>query len=202
MMRFRGKVAVALVVVLSVVLLSGCYFSVFQTARTVGAGNVAFTLGAAVMDLAVDGNPSWLLAPQGRLAVGLAPNVDFGIRSGMMLNLETGDVGFLGAVADFKFALFQEPDSFALALGFGGGYSTGTVGWGLEASVYFESTVRYLPIYVVYRPLIPLAGGEFGVIHQLAGGLHLALSPNARLLIELDSWGGFISGGIALEILF
>jgi hypothetical protein len=201
-MRKRTRTVLALAVVSSLVLLSGCYFSIFDTARTVGAGNVAFTLGAAVMDLALDGTPSWLLAPQGRLTVGLAPNVDFGIRSGMMLNLETGDVGFLGAVGDFKFALFQEPDSFALALGFGGGYSTGLVGWGLEASVYFESTVRYLPIYVVYRPLLPLTGEELGLIHQLAGGLYLALSPNARLLVELDSWNGLLSGGVALEILF
>jgi len=201
-MRKKTRATLALAVVASVVLLSGCYFSVFQTARTVGAGNVAFTLGAAVMNLAGDGETNWLLTPQGRLAVGLAPNVDFGIRSGMGLNLGTGNVGFLGAVGDLKFALFQQPDSFALALGFGGGYSTGLVGWGLEASLYFESTVRYLPIYVVYRPLLPLTGEPLGLIHQLAGGLYLALSPNARLLVELDSWNGLLSGGVALEILF
>ena len=48
---------------LAVVLLSGCYFNVFQTARTIGKGNVALTLGSGVMNVGMSGDYDLLFTP-------------------------------------------------------------------------------------------------------------------------------------------
>ncbi len=200
-MKVRARAITAIALLLTLLLLTGCFFNVFETARSVGKGRAAITIAMAAMNL-FDSAEGWRITPQGRVAVGLTDNLELGLRSGAMVNLSTGDVGFLGAVGDLKVTLFDQPDSFALALGLGGGNSSGTFGWGLEGSVYFDSTIPFLPIYFVYRPLLPLGGGELDLIHQFAGGLYLVLSPNVRLLIEVDSWGGLLSGGIGIEIRF
>lgn len=147
------------------------------------------------------GDYNWAFAPQGSLRVGLADNVDLGVQSGFLIG-STGEPAFLGVVGDVKVALMQDPEGFSFALGVGGGYSPGLVGWGIEGSVYLESGIKYLPVYFVYRPIFPLGGDQFVVQHQLAGGLHLNLSENARLLLEVDSWGGLLSAGIGPEIKF
>ena len=202
MMRRRAKRFGALALVVAVGMLStGCFLNVFQTARTLGQGNVALNLGMAAMNIAIGEDNNWILTPQGRLAVGIADGIDIGVRSGAMFSLDTGNLGFLGVVGDIKASLLAQSEGFALAVGFGGG-SLGTIGWGLEASIYVDSTLQYLPVYFVYRPLFPLGGDEFTVQHQLAGGLHLMLSPTTRLLIEIDSWSGLWSAGIGLKILF
>lgn len=203
MMLTRAKLTAALVLVVAVGLLStGCFLNVFQTARTLGKGNVALNLGMAAMNIAIGEDNNWMFTPQGRLSVGIADGIDLGVRSGVMFGLDTGELGFLGVVGDIKVSLFAQPEGFALSLGFGGGYSPGMIGWGLEGSIYVDSTLQYLPVYFVYRPLFPLGGDGFTIQHQLAGGLHLMLSPTTRLLIEVDSWGGLLSAGIGLEILF
>jgi len=181
------------------VLLSGCFFNVFQTAQTVGAGHVALTLGAAAMNIAVQQQNSLIFTPQGRLTVGLSDNVDLGIQSGAMVGTD-GSAGFLGAIADLKARIVNIENGFALALGIGGGYSPGLVGWGLEGAVYLDSNVRFLPIYVVYRPMLPLAGQQLAVSSQVAVGLALRLSPVSRLLLEADWWNGLPSVGAALEV--
>jgi hypothetical protein len=203
MMRRKAKLIGAVALVVTVGILSaGCFLNVFQTARTLGKGNVALNLGMAAMNIAIGADNNWMFTPQGRLSVGIADGIDLGVRSGVMFGLDTGNLGFLGVVGDIKASLFAQPEGFALAVGFGGGYSPGMVGWGLEASIYVDSTLQYLPVYFVYRPLFPLGGDGFTIQHQLAGGLHLLLSPTTRLLIEIDSWGGLLSAGIGLEILF
>jgi len=153
------------------------------------------------LNMVIGDDNNWMLTPQGRISIGLADNVDLGVRSGGMFSFTTGELGFLGAVGDIKVSLFHNPELFSLALGFGGGYSMGMFGWGLEGSVYLDSNVRFLPIYFVYRPLFPLAGDGVTVLHQLGGGLHLILSETTRLLIEVDYWQGILSFGISLEIL-
>jgi len=191
-------VGVAGVLVLLVVL-SGCFFNIFQTAQTVGAGNVALTLGAAAMNIAVQQQNSLVFTPQGRLAVGLTDNLDLGIQSGAMVGTD-GSASFLGAIADLKARIVNIENGFALALGVGGGYSPGLVGWGIEGSVYLDSNVRFLPLYVVYRPLLPLGGGQLTIANQVAVGLYLRLSSSARLLLEADWWSGLPSIGAALEV--
>lgn len=191
-------VGVAGVLVLLVVL-SGCFFNVFQTAQTVGAGNVALTLGAAAMNIAVQQQNSLVFTPQGRLAVGLTDNLDLGIQSGAMVGTD-GSASFLGAIADLKARIVNIDNGFALALGVGGGYSPGLVGWGIEGSVYLDSNLRFLPLYVVYRPLLPLGGGQLTIANQVAVGLYLRLSSSARLLLEADWWNGLPSVGAALEV--
>ncbi len=200
-MQHRARAVLAVVILLSAGLLTGCFFNIFQTARTVGQGNVALGIGAAALNMVIGDDNNWMLTPQGRISVGLADNVDLGVRSGGMFSFTSGELGFLGAVGDIKVSLFHDPELLSLALGFGGGYSMGMFGWGLEGSIYLDSNIRLLPIYFVYRPLFPLAGDGVTVLHQLCGGLHLALSENARLLIEVDYWEGIISVGISLEIL-
>lgn len=200
-MKHRSRAVLAVAVLLAAGLLTGCFFNIFQTARTVGQGNVAIGLGAAALNMVVGEDDNWMLTPQGRISIGLADNVDLGVRSGGMFSVSGGGLGFLGAVGDIKVSLFHDPESLSLALGFGGGYSMGMFGWGLEGSIYLDSNLRFLPLYFVYRPMVPLAGDGVTVLHQLGGGLHLALSPTTRLLIEVDYWQGILSFGISLEVL-
>ena len=197
--RVRSIGIVGLLLV--VVLLSGCYFNVFQTARTVGAGKVAISVGSGVVNMLVGQNSSLIFTPQARLTVGLSDSVDLGVQSGLMIG-SSGSPGFLGVIGDIKMALVQDPETFSIALGIGGGYSPGLLGWGVEGSVYLDSNIVFLPIYAVYRPILPLSGTTLGVIHQFAEGLHLDLSDSARILIEIDSWNGVLGGGISLDIIF
>ncbi|MCD6136264.1 hypothetical protein J7J63_06115 [Candidatus Bipolaricaulota bacterium] len=197
--RLRSLAMVGLLLV--VVLLSGCYFNIFQTARTVGAGKVAISLGSGVVNIVAGQNSSLVFTPQARIAVGLSDSVDLGIQSGLMVN-SSGTPSFLGAIGDIKLALLQDPETFSIALGLGGGYSPGLLGWGVEGSVYLDSNIAFLPIYAVYRPILPLSGDTLSVIHQFGGGLHLDLSDSARILIEVDSWNGVLGGGISLDIIF
>ena len=200
-MQYRARAVLAVAILLSAGLLTGCFFNIFQTARTVGQGNVALGIGAAALNMVIGDDNNWMLTPQGRISIGLADNIDLGVRSGGMFSFTTGELGFLGVVGDIKVSLFHDPELLSLALGFGGGYSMGMFGWGLEGSVYVDSNIRFLPLYFVYRPLFPLAGDGVTVLHQLGGGLHLLLSENTRLLIEVDYWQGIVSFGISLDIL-
>ena len=186
----------------SLLLLTGSYFNVFETARSIGKGHSSLAVALAAMNIQIEDTATWLLTPQARLAVGLTDNLELGLRSGVTVGVATGNVGFLGAVGDLKVTLFDQPQSFAFALGFGGGYSSGMVGGGIEGSIYFDSTVPFFPLYFVYRPLLPLGGTDLAVIQQFAVGLHLAISPNARLLVEVCSWGGLLSGGIGFDVSF
>ena len=201
-MKRWGRVSIVVALLVSLCLLTGCFFNVFETARSIGQGKASLVVALAAMNIQIESTPTWLMTPQARLTVGLTDNLDLGLRSGVSIGLATGNVAFLGAVGDLKLTLFQAPNSFAMALGVGGGYSSGMVGWGLEGSVYLESTVPFFPAYFVYRPLLPLTGTSSGVIHQFAAGLRLALSPNAQLLVEVATWGGVVSGGIGFAIAF
>jgi len=202
MVAWRRMRTVAIVgLLLVVVLLSGCYFNIFQTARTMGAGKVGVSLGSGVVSVNVGENSSLVFTPQVRLTVGLSDNVDLGVQSGIMIG-SSGEPGFLGAMGDIKLALVQDPGSISFALGLGGGYSPGLLGWGVEGSVFLDSNIAFLPIYVVYRPILPLGGEGLQLIHQFAGGLHLDLSDSVRILVEVDSWNGVLGGGISLDIMF
>jgi hypothetical protein len=205
--RRKAKLIGALALVLAVgILTTGCFFNIFQTARTLGKGTVALNLGMAAINFAVGTENNWVCTPQGRLAMGIADGVDIGIGSGVMFILDTRELEFLGVVGDIKASLSAQPEGFALAAGYGGVYSPWMDGWGLEVSIYVDSTLPYLPVYFVYRSIFQFGGDGFTVEpqvqHQLAGGLHLMHSPTTRLLIEIDSWGGLLSAGIGLEILF
>jgi hypothetical protein len=197
----RRLVLVCGMVALVATLSTGCLFNIFQTARTVGGGNLAFTIGAGVLMLQGDGTTTNLAAtPQARLTLGLADAVDLGLQTGALIPFSSGDPGWLGAIGDLKFRLFDEPDAFALALGFGGGYSVEYVGWGLFGEVFFDSNLRVLPIYFVYQPGIPLVADSFTVFHHLAGGLKLQLSDHARILLQADYRTGILSFGLAFEV--
>ena len=182
---------------------TGCLFDFLQTARTAGGGNLAFTIGAGILMLQGDGTTTNLSAtPQARLTLGLADAVDLGLQTGALIPFSSGDPGWLGAIGDLKFRLFDEPDAFALALGFGGCYSVEYGGWGLFGEVFFDSNLRVLPIYFVYQPGIPLVADSFTVFHHLAGGLKLQLSDHARILLQADYRTGILSCGLAFEVGF
>ena len=202
-MQKRLALVLALAVLVGT-LCTGCLFNIFQTARTIGAGNVAFTLGTGFFTIDVEEETSAYVTPQARLAVGLADGIDLGLQSGAMVAVPGGDPGWLGLVGDLKFSLFDEPESFALALGFGGGYSVeflGT-GWGAFGEIFLDSNLRVLPIFFAYQPGIPIGGDSFVLLHHFAGGLKLKLSEQTRLLVQADYRGGLLSFGLALEVGF
>lgn len=205
-MRTGVRVVLAVGVVVSTGALSGCFLNVFQTAHILRHGDMAFTVGMAVLNLAGDEEPPWIpvwiLTPQGRLAVGLSDGVEFGIQAGGVVNPVVGGVGSLGATAELKLSLVDQPDALALAVGVGGGWSVIMGGWGLQASLYLDSNLRSLPLYGAYRLILPWGAEEFAPFHQLAGGLCLDISDKARLLLEADFLGGLWSAGLALEVRF
>lgn len=202
-MKTSVRVVLVVGLLISAFLLSGCFFNVFQTARTLGRGDMVLTLGMGLMNLEVvalgGGGSNPILTPQARLAAGISDGVELGLQSGIMISPAGGQPGFLGVVADLKVSLFDEPGAFALAVGFGGGWSLPMAGWGVQGSVYLDSNLRVLPVYFVYRPIFPLAGEELSVWHQFAAGLHLRLSDTARLLLEADNLSGIWSIGLGLE---
>ena len=78
-------------------LLSGCFFNIFQTAETVGKGNVALTIGTGAMQVTVGKNTNLLFVPQARATFGLADNVDLGVTTGALVSLSGGSPAWLGA---------------------------------------------------------------------------------------------------------
>lgn len=201
-MKRRATLAVALLVVVAMAS-TGCLFNLFQTARTIGAGNVALAIGAGVLTLGAGEDAEGLgLTPQARLTVGVAPGVDFGLQTGGLVPLSDGEVGWLGAVADLKVSLVDAPDVAALAVGVGGGYSVEFLGWGVYGQLLLDSNVRVLPLFLAYQPGIPFGGG-FTILHHIAVGLKLLVSEHARILLVADFRGaGLSSYGMAVEVAF
>jgi len=202
--QFKGILLVGLVI--GAMSLSGCLFNIFQTARTIGAGNVGMTVGSGLFNLGGPNGGGWILSPQARLAVGVADGVDFGLQSGFLINLQGSEPGWLGAVGDFKVSIFHDPESFSLSMGVGAGYSMEMLGWGALAEVFFDSNVPFFPVFVAYQPNVAFTD-DVTVFHHATGGLKLRLSPNARILLQVDYRPGFaevfpvVSYGLGVEIL-
>jgi len=185
-------------------LLSGCLMNVFHTASTLGSGHVALTVGSGLFDLNLlsESESVYCLTPQARLAVGLTDSIDLGLQTGLLVPIEAGDVGFFGVTGDVKFALIDEPDLFALSLGFGGGFSLEALGLDAFALVLLDSHLKLLPLFVVYQPHFALSEG-FALIHHVAGGLKLRLSDRVRILIQADiNSFTYVSYGLAFEVAF
>ena len=206
-MRSRIRIMMVVGLVAAVLVCStGCLFNIFQTARTIGAGNIGLALGSGLYALTIDETTTHFLTPQARLAIGIAEGVDLGVQTGMMVSLEGDDPAWMGIVGDVKFSLFDQPDSIALALGFGGGFSLEALGWEVFAELFLESNARYLPVFLTYQPSLSLAGAT--IFHHLTAGLKLAISPQARILLQVDwqpilgvLYGG-LSYGVALQFAF
>ena len=182
-------------------LLSGCLFNIFQTARMIGAGNMAVTIGAGLMDIVGDEDPNWNLTPQARLAFGLSDKIDLGFQTGAMVPLSTGDFGWMGAKGDLTFSILDDPETFSLAMGFGAGYGVEFLNWGLFGEVLFNVNAT-LPIFLAYQPTIPLQGESFALWHHVAGGLALPISETSTLILVVDYRNGLYSFGLALEVGF
>ena len=184
------------------VMSTGCLFNLFQTARMVGAGNMAFTIGTGLMDVVPDGQPDWNLTPQARVTFGLSDAVDLGFQTGALVPLSTGDFGWMGAKGDLKLSIFDDPNSFSLAMGFGAGYGVEFLNWGLFGEIFFNVNST-LPVFLAYQPTIPLQAGGFAVWHHVAGGLVLPISDTTALILIVDYRNPeLFCFGIALEIGF
>ncbi len=201
-MRKRVRILMVVGLLAGVLVMStGCLFNLFQTAKMIGAGNAAITLGTGLMDVIQDGDPNWNLTPQARLAFGLSDKIDLGMQTGALVPLSTGDFGWMGAKADLKFSVIDDPETFSLAMGFGAGYGVEFLNWGLFGEVLFNINST-LPLFLVYQPTIPLETGEFAVWHHIAGGLRLAISDTAALILMIDYRNPLFSFGLAIEIGF
>ena len=202
-MRKRLRVLLAVGLVLGVLLTStGCLFNLFQTARMIGSGNAAITLGTGLINILPGEDPNWNLTPQVRLTFGLSDKVDLGMQTGALVPLSTGDFGWLGAKGDVKFSIVDDPETFSLAMGIGGGNGIEFFGWGLFAEVLFDVNAT-VPLFFVYQPTIPLSEEDFVLWHHVAGGLKLAISENAVLLLIADYRSPeLFSFGLAIQIGF
>ena len=186
-MRTRIRIVLAVGLVAAAVFMNGCLFNLLQTATTLGEGNAALMIGSGLLHFQAEGNHNWSLTPQARIGFGISDTVDFGLQTGAFIPLSTGDPGWLGAKGDLKFLLTGRDSDIAMALGFGGGYGAEFFGWGLFLEVFLDSKLENFPIFFAYQPTFPLGGQAFAVWHHLAGGLRLALSPTARILIVFDA---------------
>jgi len=204
-MRRAIRVVLLMGLLGGVLLLStGCLFNIFQTARMLGAGNTALTIGTGLMDIDVDGgDPNWNLAPQARFAVGLSDTANLGFQTGALVPLSTGEFNWLGIKGDVTFAVVDDPETFSLALGLGAGYGIEFLNVGIFGEVLF-SVNSTLPLFIVYQPTVPLNGNGFTLLHHVAGGLALPLSEKATILLVVDWRNGLLSPsyGIGIEIGF
>jgi len=200
-MKKRLRVVLAVGLIIPALFLSGCLFNIFQTAATLGQGKVAATIGSGLLYWNFEGNPAWSATPQARVSFGLTDNIDFGLQTGAMIPLSTGDPGWLGAKGDFKFLVTGPESAVKVALGFGGGYGIEFLGWGLFGELFLDVG----PFAFAYQPTLSIADGV-ALWHHIAGGLRLVLSPNAALLVMADYRGpatpGLISFVIGIEIGF
>ncbi len=182
-------------------LLSGCLFNIFQTARLVRGGDVAVVVGTGFMNISLEEEePLWTLTPQARLALGLSDRVNLGFQTGLAVPLTSGSPGWMGASGDLKVSILDDPDSFSLAVGIGGGSSIELLGWGVFGEVFLDSNLRAFPVFLAYQPTVPLSGEGFAVWHHLAVGLKLRLSARARLLVQVDLRAPLLSFGFAVDI--
>jgi hypothetical protein len=182
-------------------LLGGCLFNIFQTARLVRGGEVALVVGTGLLNIAIDDEtPLWTLTPQARLTFGLSNAVNLGFQTGALVPLTTGDLGWMGASGDLKVSIVDDPDSFSVAVGIGAGSSVELLGWGVFGEIFLDSNLRAFPVFIAYQPTVPLAGGAVAVWHHLAAGLKLWLSDRARLLLQVDLRAPLISFGFAFDI--
>lgn len=197
---FRVLLAIGLVV--PMILLSGCLFNMFQTAKMIQSGDVSVLIGSGLMDLSIDEDPAWALTPQARLNFGLSDSINLGLHTGALISLVTGEPSWMGISGDLKFSVVNNPESISLALGFGGGYGIHFLNWGIFGGIYLDLNV--FPLFFAYQPTIPLNGEGFVVWHDVAIGLALELSEKARLLIQVDTrnLAFLISYGIGFEINF
>lgn len=201
-MKRRLRVVLAIGVVLPMILLSGCLFNIFQTARMVQSGDMSVLIGSGVMDIGIDEAAAWALTPQARLAFGLSDDINLGLHTGAMISLSPGgEPGWMGVAGDLKFSIVDNPESISLAVGFGGGYGIHFLNWGVFGEVFLDLNV--FPLYFAYQPTVPFGGEGFVVWHDVAIGMALNLSETARLLIQVDTRDlALFSYGIAFEISF
>jgi hypothetical protein len=192
---------VCLGLIFAVLLLSGCLFNIFQTARLVRSGDVALVVGAGFLNISIDDEePLWTATPQARLAFGLSDRVNLGLQTGVAVPLTSGTAGWMGASGDVKFSIVDDPHSFSLAVGVGGGSNIELLGWGVFGEVFLDSNLRAFPVFIAYQPTVPLAGQNLAIWHHLAVGLKLRLSERTRLLLQVDLRVPLLSFGLAVDI--
>ena len=200
-MKRRLRVLLAVGLAIPMILLSGCLFNIFQTARMVQSGDVSVLIGSGVMPITIDTDTSWSLTPQARLAFGLSNSINLGLHTGALISLSTGEPSWMGFMADLKFSIVNDPESISMAVGFGGGQGIHFIGWGIFGEIFLDLNV--FPLFFAYQPTIPLGGEGFVVWHDVAIGLALNLSDTARLIIQVDTRNfALLSYGMAFEISF
>jgi hypothetical protein len=188
-------------VVLSLLFLSGCLMNMFQTARMLESGEISVVVGSGLMNVRFDDDPNWFLTPQTRVAFGLSDAANLGFQTGGMVPLTGGELGWLGARGDVKLSLIDDPESVSLAVGIGAGYGLHFVGWGVYGGIYLDANV--VPVFLGYYPTLVLTDENWGVWHDAAVGLSIALSEKARLLLQIDTRNlALYSFGLGLEVGF
>ena len=210
-MRSRIRIMAVVGLVAAVLVCStGCLFNIFQTARTIGAGNVALVIGTGLVNLTgSEDAEGYYLTPQARVAIGIADGVDLGLQTGFLVSLAGEDSAWGAATADLKFALLRDSESFAIAVGLGGGYSIETWGWEVLGEVIIEwspfSPFLYVspvqtpatPEYVVWRPTpsiflsyqleMPFSFSGTALFHHFTAGLAMQLGKDLRVLLQADA---------------
>ena len=201
-MKRRLRVLLAVGLLIPVMLMSGCLFNIFQTAKMVQSGDMSVLIGSGLMDVGIDESSAWVVTPQARLAFGLSDKINLGLHTGVLISLSAGgEPGWMGLAGDLKFSIVDNPESISLAFGFGGGYGIHFLNWGVFGGLYLDLNV--FPLFFAYQPTIPLGGEEFAVWHDVAIGMALNLSDKARLIIEADTRNlALFSFGIGFEISF
>ena len=182
-------------------LLSGCLFGIFRTARPVRGGDVALVLGTGFMSVSVDeGQPLWTLTPRARLTLGLSERVNLESQTGLAVPLASGSPRWMGASGNLKFSIVDDSDSLSPAVGFGGGSSIELLGWGVFGEIFLDRNLLGFPFSLAYQPTVSRGGEGFAVWHRLAVGPKLRLTARAQPLVQVDLWAPLLSFGFAVDI--
>ena len=189
MSRLAGRLLALGALLLLPLTLGGCFLNVFQTGETLPPGHFSWLLGLGGQFIA---SPSqW--APQLHLRYGVAPDIDLGVSSGLLITPESGQITPLGLVADVRRQLHHRPD-FTLGLGLGSLSFSSLLS---DISLYLSQPFGALTPYAAYRASLTLAPDGLGVIQQLAAGVAIENRNRTPIFLEISWREGQILLGFA-----
>jgi hypothetical protein len=180
----------------------GCYMTNLTTARTVGAGKVGLTGGGGV--IIGSREYGFFELPLLRVDVGLAETFDLALQTGACIGYPGG---WFGGEASCKWKLIDDPGSVTLSVGGGFEYFYGPA---VNAHIFVDSNLPYLPLYVAVKPRLHVHTSlhtEVMVGCDLSAGIHIDFSECFRLILDSTTqllsygWGSY-GFGLGAQVVF
>ncbi|MCK4593404.1 hypothetical protein KAU45_02800, partial [bacterium] len=140
-----------------------------------------------------------------RVDVGLSEVFDLALQAGSCIGYPGG---WGGGEASCKWMVVNDPDSVTLSIGGGFEYFYGPT---VNAHIYIDSNLPFLPLYVAAKPRLHVATSlqtEVIVGCDLSAGLHVGFSECFRLILDCTTqlfesygWGSY-GFGLGAQVFF